>query len=77
MAKVFLSYSRSDLARIERLAGALGRRKHEVWWDRHLAGGAEFDRAIEKALGECDVVVVAWSEQACSSSWVRDEAADG
>ena len=77
MARVFLSYSRTDLARIEQLADALGRRGHDLWWDRHLAGGAEFDRAIEQALRECDVVVVAWSQEACSSSWVRDEAADG
>ena len=77
MAKVFLSYSRADLARIERLADALGHRGHDLWWDRHLAGGAEFDRAIEKALRESDVVVVAWSQEACSSSWVRDEAAEG
>ncbi len=77
MAKVFLSYSRADLARIERLADALGRRGQDLWWDRNLAGGAEFDRAIEKALQECEVVVVAWSQEACSSSWVRDEAAEG
>ena len=77
VAKIFLSYSRIDLARIEPLANALEKQGHEVWWDRRLTGGSEFDEAIEKALAEADVVVVGWSEAASRSAWVRDEAGVG
>ena len=77
MAAVFLSYSREDHERIEPLAAALERAGHDVWWDRHIAGGEEFSGAIEKALESADVVVVAWTATSVKSAWVRDEAAAG
>jgi tetratricopeptide (TPR) repeat protein len=77
MASVFLSYSRDDLQRITPLAGALERAGHEVWWDRHIAGGEEFAEAIEQALEAADVIVVAWTAASIKSAWVRDEAAAG
>lgn len=77
MAKIFLSYSRSDLERIKPLAKALEKEGHSVWWDGRLKGGSEFDSVIEKALADAEWVVVAWSETASRSAWVRDEAAAG
>ena len=77
MAKIFLSYAREDVERIVPLAKALERAGHRVWWDRRLAGGAEFDKVIERALADSDVVMVAWSQAASCSAWVRDEAATG
>jgi hypothetical protein len=52
VAKIFLSYSRNDIARIEPLARALEKSGHEVWWDRRLTGGSEFDEVIEKARAD-------------------------
>lgn len=77
MASVFLSYSREDVERIRPLAAALERAGHEVWWDRHIAGGEEFSGAIEEALDKAQVVVVAWTATSAKSAWVRDEAAAG
>lgn len=77
MARVFLSYARADRVRVSELAAALERAGHEVWWDRRLSGGAEFEREIERALARADVVVVAWSTASVRSHWVRDEAAAG
>jgi tetratricopeptide (TPR) repeat protein len=77
MASVFLSYSREDLERIRPLATALERAGHDVWWDRHIAGGEEFSGAIEEALDSAQVVIVAWTTASVKSAWVRDEAADG
>lgn len=77
MARVFLSYARENQDRVAGLAGALERAGHQVWWDRRIAGGAEFQREIERELAAADVVVVAWSAAACESHWVRDEAAAG
>lgn len=75
MASVFLSYAREDAARVHPLAAALERDGHHLWWDQHIAGGREFNEVIEKALGEAEVVVVAWSQSSAHSPWVRDEAA--
>src|SRR5215213_202591 len=77
MARIFLSYARADEASAKRLARVLEQAGHEVWWDRHIDGGSEFVSEIEQALERADVVLVAWSEHAAKSPWVRDEAGIG
>ncbi|WP_260483705.1 TIR domain-containing protein [Sphingomicrobium flavum] len=74
MADIFLSYARADQPRIEKLAAALEEAGYSVWWDRHIRSGAEFARDIEAALKEAKAVIVAWSEHASESEWVREEA---
>ena len=64
MASVFLSYDRDDAARARPIAGALEKAGHEVWWDLHVRGGAQFSKVIEEALRASDVVVVLWSANA-------------
>ena len=77
MASLFLSYSREDIDRVGPIAAALEAAGHDVWWDRHIAGGQEFADAIEQALESADVVVVCWSAKSVRSGWVRDEAGAG
>lgn len=77
MASVFLSYDREDTAKARRLALALEKAGHEVWWDLHVRGGAQFSKVIEEALKAADAVVVLWSARSIESPWVRDEAAAG
>ncbi len=77
MASLFLSYSREDVERVGPIAAALEAAGHDVWWDRHIAGGQEFADAIEQALDSADVVVVCWSATSVRSGWVRDEAGAG
>jgi TolB-like protein/predicted TPR repeat methyltransferase len=77
MADLFLSYARPDRAEAEALALALEAKGYSVWWDRHIEGGAEFSADIERELTAAKVVVVAWSEAARKSPWVKDEAGVG
>ena len=77
MAALFLSYACADMERIRPLAAALERGGHDLWWDRHIAGGQEFSGAIEQALADADAVIVCWSANSVGSAWVRDEAAAG
>ncbi len=77
MASIFLSYAREDLAKATALARFLERKGHSVWWDRHIAGGAQYSQEIEQALLSADAVVVLWSNRSIESPWVRDEAAVG
>lgn len=74
MADVFLSYARGDRSAAERLAHAIGETGLSVWWDRHIKGGAEFSRDIERQLDAAARVLVLWSKEAVVSRWVRDEA---
>ena len=77
MANVFLSYARDDAATAQSIAAALEQAGHDVWWDIHIRGGAQFSKAIEEALAAADAVVVLWSKRSIESPWVRDEAAAG
>lgn len=77
MASVFLSYARADSAKAKRLAEALRRSGHDVWWDRQIQGGARYSQEIKSALERAHVVLVLWSERSVESDWVQDEAAVG
>lgn len=77
MGAVFLSYAREDSGRARQIAQALESAGHKVWWDQHIAGGAQYAHAIEEALLDADAVVVLWTKASCNSPWVRDEAAAG
>jgi hypothetical protein len=78
MAKLFLSYSRRDEARARRFTAWLEHEGHDVWRDEDdIGGGASFSSEIEKALKECDAVLVLWSIESVQSAWVRDEAGYG
>lgn len=78
MAKLFLSYSRKDEAKARRFADWLEREGHDVWRDQDdIGGGASFSAEIEKALKDCDAVLVLWSAESVRSAWVRDEAGFG
>lgn len=77
MANIFLSYARTDAASAGRLARAVERAGHDVWWDRQIHGGARYSKEIKSALDRADVVLVLWSQQSVASDWVQDEAMVG
>ena len=77
MASVFLSYDRDDAKRARPIALLLEKAGHNVWWDLHVRGGAQFSKVIEEALKASEAVVVLWSANAVESPWVRDEAGAG
>jgi hypothetical protein len=77
MAGMFLSYDRDDVDKARPLAAALEKAGHDVWWDLHVRGGAQFSKVIEEALRAADAVVVLWSRQSVESAWVKDEASAG
>jgi hypothetical protein len=74
MSSVFVSYSRTDLARVEVIASDLEQHGYIIWWDRMLRGGEDFGGSIEAALADSRCAVVAWSRTARNSLWVRAEA---
>ena len=71
---MFLSYASGDRPIAERLARAIEQAGLSVWWDRHIKGGSEFSRDIERQLDDAAHVLVLWSKEAVNSRWVRDEA---
>ena len=74
MSDVFISYCRADEAIARRFAEQFEAAGLNVWWDRHLRSGEDWDRVIEEALRNSRVAVVLWSPEAVASRWVRAEA---
>jgi adenylate cyclase len=77
LAKVFLSYSRDDVAAAKRLAAFIDDAGHQVWWDHQIEGGSRFTAEIDRELKGADAVVVMWTKSSVESPWVQDEAAEG
>ncbi len=74
MADVFVSYSRANRDRIVTVSDNLEESGYSVWWDRALAPGDDYALLIEQQIDAAPCVVVAWSETARQSLWVRAEA---
>jgi len=76
MADIFVSYARSDKARVAPLVAALEARGWSVWWDPAIAAGQQFDDQIDAELQAASAVLVVWTATSVASRWVRGEARD-
>jgi adenylate cyclase len=74
MADVFISYARSDKARVEPLVAAIEAKGWSVWWDPEIAAGQQFDDQIEAEINAAKSVLVVWTPTSVASRWVRGEA---
>jgi adenylate cyclase len=74
MADVFVSYARSDKARVAPLVAAIEAKGWSVWWDPEIDAGQQFDAQIEAALKAAKAVLVVWTPTSVTSRWVRGEA---
>ncbi|HEX9706270.1 MAG TPA: TIR domain-containing protein [Steroidobacteraceae bacterium] len=74
MADIFVSYSRTDKARVAPLVAALEAEGWSVWWDPEIAPGQEFDSLIATELETAHAILVVWTPASVSSRWVRGEA---
>jgi hypothetical protein len=77
MSDIFISYAREDRDWVSLLAAALSRQGWNVWWDRSIAIGRNFDEVIETELAAARAVIVVWSGNSVDSRWVRAEAQEG
>jgi len=74
MADVFVSYARSDKARVAPLVAAIEAQGWSVWWDPEIEAGQQFDDQIEEELTAAKSVLVVWTPTSVASRWVRGEA---
>ncbi|TAN01958.1 MAG: TIR domain-containing protein, partial [Rhodanobacteraceae bacterium] len=76
MADVFISYARTDKARVAPLVAAIEAKGWSVWWDPAIVPGREFDDEIEAEINAAKAVLVVWTPTSVASRWVRGEARD-
>lgn len=77
MSDIFISYSREDKPKAEKIARALEQHGWSVWWDRKIPVGKSFDKIIEEQLSCAKCVMVLWSNHSIHSNWVKEEASEG
>ena len=74
MHRLFVSYSRKDIAFVRRLAGDLEKAGYDVWWDvSDLRGGDDWLRLIPAAIESSDCFIIVLSPNAILSEWVKRE----
>jgi hypothetical protein len=74
MANIFISYSRSDKARVDRLIDQLESDGHQVWIDRAgIRGGEQWRRQIVEAIEKSDLFLLVLSQNSVQSDNVRTE----
>ena len=74
MSDVFVSYAHADQPRVDALIRQLQAEAIDVWWDRHLPIGRNWDDELESAMVAAPTILIVWSEAARASDEVRDEA---
>lgn len=77
MSDIFLSYSSEDKARAQILAKALKSQGYSVWWDRFISPGKIYSKVIEQELEAANCVIVMWSRNSVTSTYVHSEASEG
>jgi hypothetical protein len=74
MAQLFVSYSRQDAAKVDRLIAALEQANHNVWVDREdIRGGDQWRRQIVAAIKSADLFLIVLSPNSVKSDNVRKE----
>jgi|WetSurMetagenome_2_1015567.scaffolds.fasta_scaffold00342_21 DNA/RNA endonuclease G (NUC1) len=71
---IFISYSRKDKVKADKLSALLTREGWEVWKDDRIHAGKEYEVEIIEALNHSKALVVLWSNSSAKSEWVRREA---
>jgi len=76
MAKVFISYARSDLEYLQKLELALKPLQRlgyiEIWNDRKILAGEEWDSSIREAINDADLVLLLVSPNYLSSDYLYE-----
>lgn len=71
--KIFISYSRNDTEYVSSLVIALRKQGFEVWFDKNIRTGTDWDDTIEEELKKADALVLILSKTSVASDNVKDE----
>lgn len=74
MVDVVISYSKTDVAAVRRLADSVRQLGYDVWWDEEPPPHLSWSDFIAERIGAAKAAIVVWSENAAASQAVRAEA---
>lgn len=71
--RIFISYSRHDTEYVSSLAKALRAEGFDVWFDKNIRTGSDWDDTLEAELKRADTIVLVLSKTSVKSENVKDE----
>ncbi len=71
--KIFISYSRSDTEYVSTLVQAFRKQGFDVWFDKNIITGNDWDDTIEEEIKSADAMVIILSKTSVKSDNVKDE----
>lgn len=71
--RIFISYSRRDTEYVSTLAEALRKQGFDVWFDKNIRTGSDWDDTLEEELKKADTIVLVLSKTSVASENVKDE----
>lgn len=71
--KIFISYSRRDTEYVSKLAEGLRKQGFDIWFDKNIKSGSDWDDTIEEQLKLADAIVLVLSKTSVASDNVKDE----
>jgi len=71
--KVFISYSRVNRDFAEKLVDSLREAGLDVWFDKNIRTGTEWDEVLEQEIEEADNLIIALSKTSVESDNVKNE----
>ena len=71
--KIFVSYSRKNRDVAEKLVKAMREAGLEVWFDKQIESGQDWDEVLEQRIIEADNLVVILSKTSVQSDYVKNE----
>lgn len=71
--RIFISYSRNDTKYVSSLAAALRNDGFDVWFDKNIRAGSDWDDTLEEELKKADAIVLVLSKTSVVSENVKDE----
>lgn len=72
--RLFISHAHRDVDRADQLAEALTAVGYDVFIDRQLRSGQDFEERLVAELDAADQVIVIWTKHSVRSAWVEREA---
>lgn len=74
MSHIFISYSRKDKLVVGEYVKKLRTENFVIWQDvNDISGGDMWEKEIRRAIAECTVFIIFWSQNAKDSEWVNRE----
>lgn len=71
--RIFISYSKKDTEYVSSLVQALRQQGFDVWFDKNIMTGNDWDDTIEEEIKKADTLILILSKTSVASENVKDE----